>query len=108
MIYHHVYAILNDDSVVKDIIYAKTKEQADFIASESFVYGKAFCVDYWPVEINDIYCNRKFLRQNSSGNYNEVVPVTDDSEYIESLKTLIEQKNDAIKYLENKLNDTSI
>lgn len=108
-IYHHVYAILNDDDIVNDIIYAKSQEDANYIASNSFIYGKAFCIDYYPLEIGDIYINRKFYRPNKTGtNYIEIAPLIEEDDRIDNLELILEQKNQQIKYLEGKLNEAGI
>ena len=109
-IYHHVYAILNDDNKVNDIIYAKSQEEADYIAKNSFVYGKAFCIDYYPLEIGDIYINRKFYRPTKldETSYIEIAPIIEEDDKISNLELIIEQKNQQIKYLEGKLNEASV
>lgn len=107
-IIHHVYAILNDYGVIKDIRYAATKADADTIASTSFVYGKSFCIDKYPVQINDFYLNKKFYHTDENGNHIEIVPYTEEEDRISDLELIIEQKNETIKYLEQKLSESSV
>ena len=102
-IIHHVYAILNDDDVIKDIIYANSFEEASIIAKNSFIYGKAFCIDDYPVQVDDFYISKKFYHRIEDGTFIEVQRVLNEDDRIRDLEDIINQKNRTISYLEAKL-----
>lgn len=108
-IVHHVYALLDDEDIVRDLIYASSEEEAKIIAKRTYVYGKAYCVDEYPVSINDFYLNKKFYhRVDDTEYYQEVVKVTSDQDRINDLLDIIQEKNNTIKYLEKRLNDSKL
>lgn len=106
-IFHHVYAILNDNNTVNDILYAQSQQAANDIAKSSFIYGRAFCIDNYPLKIGDFYSNRKFYRKIGDSNI-EITPLTEEDDRISNLELIIDQKDTAIEYLEGKLNEAGI
>ena len=102
---HHTYAVLNDDDVIKDIIYANSFEEADIIAKNSFIYGKSFCIDDYPVQIGDFYISKKFYHYTNNGTFEEVQRTMNEDDRIRDLEDIINQKNRTISYLETKLKE---
>ena len=55
--FHNVFALLNENDVVEDIILANDLNEANSIAINLYVSGKAICVNKYDVKIGGNKCH---------------------------------------------------
>lgn len=109
--YHKVYALLDENDVVQDIILSADNESASKIAATVYVSGKAINVNNYDVHIGDFYKNRTFYRCVTPKNYDfgiEVDSTIPLEEEIDNLNTIINRQEEQIKYLENIITENGL
>lgn len=109
--YNNVFALLDENDIVQDIILSEAQELADDIARKTYVSGKAIQVNKYNVKRGDFYKYYKFYRPIEPNNYEfgyEVDSITPIEIELENANRIIEAQKEQINYLENLLKDNGI
>lgn len=111
MEYYKIYALLNADDVVEDVIMCKDQEEADNIAKSAYISGKALNVNKFDVKIGDFYRDRTFFRCVEPGNLDFGIEVDSSltlEEQIYNLTSILEKKDLQIEFLENIIKENGL
>lgn len=109
--FYKIYALLDENDVVQDVILSVDNETATEIATRTYVSGKAINVNNYDVHIGDFYRNRTFYRCVSPGNYDFGIEVDSTASYedrIQSLTNIIDKQDEQIKFLENIIKENGL
>lgn len=111
MEFHKIFALLDENDVVQDVILAEDINVATKIALDCYTTGRAIQVNGFDVRIGDFYRCERFYRPQTPGDYNIGFEVDNNVPYkmeIENLNNIIENKNAQIEYLEKLLRDNGL
>ena len=109
--YYNIFALLDENDVVQDVILSPNEEIANSIAQNSYISGKAINVNKLDVHIGDFYRNRIFYRCVNPGDYEfgiEVDSTIPLEEEISNLNSIIDRKNEQIEFLENIIKENKL
>lgn len=112
MSYHNIYAILNENSVVEDVILASsmTIEDAKNLYMGIYVSPEVIDVTNIDVKIGDFYMGHKFYRyvDKELDIAIEVDSSVSQEEIIHTLQKNISQKESQIEYLEKIIKENGL
>lgn len=107
-LFHHNYALIDENNIIQDIIYCISDSVAAIIANNTYPNGKAVCIDTYPVKISDMYINRKFFRKTEDNYYKEIVPIPTEIETTSNLNIVIQKLKMQIEFLEKVIKEHDI
>lgn len=111
MEFHKIFALLDENDVVQDVILAEDINVATKIAVDCYTTGRAIQVNGFDVRIGDFYRCERFYRPQTPGNFDigyEVENSIPDEIEIENLNHIIKNKDAQIEYLEKLLRDNGL
>ena len=107
MNFHTVYALLDENKIVQDLILNDNEESASTIASSAYIDGIAINVSNLDVRRGDFLKLNKFYHPVIEGSMDKGIEVKNSitlEEQIANLESVIRLKNKQIQYLEDFLN----
>lgn len=109
--YYNIFAILNENDVVQEVLLLQNQKEADELAYKLFISGKAIKVNNLDVKVGDFYRHNTFYRCVNPEDYEFGIEVDSTEPIINELnyvKEILAQKESQIEYLENLLRENGL